>query len=98
MSRKLKITRSSGNIFADIGFDKDEAENLKLRAELMMRIEDCCLKSGARQAAMAKVLGLTAPRLNALLKGKIGLFSLDALVNIATRAGLSVRLLVKKAA
>ena len=98
MSKKLKITRGSGNIFADIGFDKDEAENLKLRAELMMRIEDCCQKSDVPQAAMAEALGLTAPRLNALLKGKIGLFSLDALVNIATRAGLSVRLLVKKAA
>ena len=98
MTRKLKITRGSGNVFADIGFDKDEAENLKLRAELMMRIEDCCQKSGATQAAMAEALGLTTPRLNALLKGKIALFSLDALVNIATRAGLSVRLLVKKAA
>ena len=98
MTRKLKITRGSGNIFADIAFDKDEAENLKLRAELMMRIEDCCRKCGAPQAMMAEALGLTTPRLNALLKGKIGLFSLDALVNIATRAGLSVRLLVKKAA
>lgn len=46
MSKKLKITRSSGNIFADIGFDKDEAENLKPRVELMMCIEDCCQKSG----------------------------------------------------
>ena len=98
MTRKLKITRGSGNVFADIGFDSYEAENLKLRAELMMRIEDCCRESGAPQAAMAEVLGLTPPRLNALLKGKIGLFSLDALVNIATRAGLRVRLLVKKAA
>ena len=44
---------------------------------------------------MAEALGLTTARLNALLKDKIGLFSLDALVNIATRAGLSVRLLVK---
>lgn len=98
MSKKLKITRSSGNIFADIGFDKDEAENLKLRAELMMRIEDRFRESGVPQAAMAEALGLTTPRFNALLKGKIGLFSLDALVNIATRAGLSVRLLVKEAA
>ena len=98
MTKKLKITRGSGNIFADIGFDKEEAENLKLRAELMMRIEDCCRNSGAPQAMMADALGLTTPRLNALLKGKIGLFSLDALVNIATRAGLSVRLLVKEAA
>lgn len=98
MSRKLKVTRRSGNVFADIGFAKGEAENLKLRAELMMRIEDCCRKSGAPQAAMAESLGLTPSRFNALLKGKIGLFSLGALVNIATRAGLSVRLLVKKAA
>ena len=98
MSGKLKITRGSGNVFLDIGFDKDEAENLKLRAELMMRIEDYYEKSGMTQAKASKVLGLTTPRFNALLKGKITLFSLDALVNIATRAGLSVRLLVKKAA
>lgn len=98
MSGKLKITRGSGNVFLDIGFGKDEAENLKLRAELMMRIEDFYVKSGMTQAKASKVLGLTTPRFNALLKGKITLFSLDALVNIATRAGLSVRLLVKKAA
>ena len=98
MSERLKITRGSGNVFRDIGFDKDEAENLKLRAELMMRIEDFYEKSGMTQAQAAKILGLTTPRFNALLKGKITLFSLDALVNIATRAGLTVRLLVKKAA
>ena len=98
MTKELKITRGSGNVFADIGFDKEVAENLKMRAELMMRIEECRQNSGAPQAVMAEALGLTTPRLNALLKGKIGLFSLDALVNIATRAGLSVRLLVKRAA
>ena len=98
MSEKLKITPGSGNVFLDLGFDKDEADNLKLRSELMMRIEDYYKKGGMTQAKTAKRLGLTTPRLNALLKGKIGLFSLDALVNIATRAGLSVRLVVKKAA
>ena len=50
------------------------------------------------QAAAAKALGITQPRLNALLKGKIGQFSLDALVNIAARAGMNVRLVVRKAA
>lgn len=98
MSEKLKITRGSGNVFRDIGFDKDEAENLKLRAELMMRIEDYYEKSGTTQAQAARALGLTTPRFNALLKGKINLFSLDALVNIATQTGLTVRLSVKKAA
>jgi predicted XRE-type DNA-binding protein len=98
MGRKLKMTRGSGNVFTDLGFDKAEAENLKLRAELMMRIEDYYRKSGMTQSEAAAALGLTQPRLNALLKGKIGLFSLDALVNVASRAGLNVRLVVRKAA
>jgi len=98
MKGKVKLTRGSGNVFLDLGFDKAEAGNLKLRSELMMRIDDFYRESGMTQAAAAKALGLTQPRLNALLKGKIGLFSLDALVNIATRAGLNVRLVVKKAA
>jgi predicted XRE-type DNA-binding protein len=50
------------------------------------------------QGECAKLLGLTQPRLNALLKGRLGQFSLDALVNIASRAGLNVRPVVKKAA
>lgn len=98
MTEKLKMERGSGNIFIDIGFGKAEAENLKLRSGLMISIIQYYRKSGLTQAAAAKALGLTQPRLNALLKGKIGLFSLDALVTIASKAGLSVRLVVKKAA
>lgn len=98
MTAKLKYVRGSSNIFVDLGFDKAEAENLKLRSDLMIRIVQFHRKSGHTQAAAAKALGLTQPRLNALLKGKIGLFSLDALVNIASRAGLNVRLVIKKAA
>jgi predicted XRE-type DNA-binding protein len=98
MTGKLKYVRGSDNIFVDLGFDKAEAENLKLRSELLMKIDDFYRRSGMTQAAAAKALGLTQPRLNALLKGKIGQFSLDALVNIASRAGLNVRLVVKKAA
>jgi len=98
MTEKLKRVRGSGNVFRDLGFGKAEAESLKLRAELMMRIDDAYRGSGMTQAEAARVLGLTQPRLNALLKGRIGLFSLDALVDIAARAGLDVRLVVKKAA
>jgi predicted XRE-type DNA-binding protein len=98
MAEKLKYVRGSGNIFVDLGFAKAEAENLKMRADLMIRIVQFYQKSGMTQAAAAKALGLTQPRLNALLRGKIGQFSLDALVNIASRAGLNVRLVVKKAA
>ena len=98
MAEKLKYVRGSDNIFIDLGFAKAEAENLKMRSDLIIRIIEWYRKSGLTQAAAAKALGVTQPRLNALLKGKIGLFSLDALVNIASRAGLAVRLVVRKAA
>ena len=95
---KVKITRGSGNVFLDLGFSRPEAENLKIRADLMIRIVQFYRKSGMTQAGAAKALGITQPRLNALLKGKIRLFSLDALVNIASRAGMNVRLVVKEPA
>ena len=98
MTERLKIEHGSGNVFRDIGFSPEEAQNLHLRSSLMTRIEDYYQKSGATQATAAKVLGLTTSRFNALLKGKINLFSLDALVNIAVRAGLRIELRVKKAA
>jgi predicted XRE-type DNA-binding protein len=98
MKEKIRITRGSGNVFLDLGFSKAEAENLRLRSELMRRIDAYFRQSGMTQAAAAKTLGLTQPRFNALLKGRLGQFSLDALVNIASRAGLNVRLVIKKAA
>jgi predicted XRE-type DNA-binding protein len=64
----------------------------------MRQISAYCRGSGKTHAAAAKSLGLTQPRLNSLLRGRIGLFSLDALVGMATSAGMSVRLVVKKAA
>ena len=98
MTEKLKITHGSGNVFLDIGFSKAEAENLKLRAELMMRIEDFYRKSKMTQGAVARALGVGQPRLNDLLRGKIDKFSLDALVNMLGHAGMRVELRVKKAA
>lgn len=98
MARKLKFTRGSDNIFADLGFPPGEAENLRMRSDLMIEIEKFFRRSGLTQAQAARKLGITQPRLNALLKSRIEQFSLDALVEIASRAGLSVRLVVKKAA
>lgn len=98
MNERVKIRRGSGNVFRDLGFGEQESQNLLLRSELILCIEDFVKRSGLTQKAAAKQLHLTQPRLNALLKGKIELFSLDALVNIATYAGLRVELKVKKAA
>ena len=97
-NERLKIRRGSGNVFRDLGFGELESQNLLLRADLILRIEEFVRRSGLTQAAAAKRLQLTQPRLNALLKGKIELFSLDALVNVATCAGLRVELKISRAA
>jgi phage-related protein/predicted XRE-type DNA-binding protein len=94
MTKRVKMVRGSRNVFRDLGFREPEARNLALRSEIMIRIEEFVERSGMTQARAAARLGLTQPRLNALLKGKIDQFSLDALVNAATRAGLQVDLLV----
>lgn len=96
MKEKLKITRGSGNVFLDVGFPPGEAENLLLRAQLMSQVRDAVRGMSQREAA--KRFGVTQPRLNDLLRGKIDKFSLDALVNMLARAGLRVELRVKKAA
>jgi len=98
MTEKLKMKRGSGNVFRDIGFPPEEAQNLLLRSDLMTRIERHVKASGLSQKDAAVSLGVTQPRLNDLLKGKIEKFSLDALVNMLGHAGMRVALTVKKAA
>ena len=98
MKEKLKIERSGGNVFADVGFAPDEAQNLQLRSELMTRIERYVNSSGQSQTKTAQALGVTQPRLNDLMRGKIDKFSLDALVNMLGHAGMRVEMRVKKAA
>ena len=98
MTGKLKMTRGKANVYRDLGFPPQEAHNLLLRSDLMTRIERYVGASGLKQKDAAALLGVTQPRLNDLMKGKIEKFSLDALVNMLGRAGMRVELSVKKAA
>ncbi len=68
-----------------------EAANLKARADLMRQITEIVKESGWTQAEAARQCGITQPRMNDLLRGRISRFSLDALVNIATAIGRRVR-------
>ena len=98
MTERLKIECGSGNVFLDIGFSPEEAQNLHLRSALMTRVEQFVKRSGVTQTEAARALGITQPRLNDLLRGKIDKFSLDALVNMLGHAGMRIELRVKKAA
>ena len=67
------------------------AANMKARADLMIALRETIEGWGLNQTAAAKRIGLTQPRLNDLLRGRITKFSLDALMKLAGRVGLSVR-------
>ena len=72
----------------------EAAENMKLRSVLMMALKGQIARSGLSQAQAAKLLGVTQPRVSDLMRGKINLFALDALVNMATTAGLRIEMRV----
>ena len=92
---ELKITKGSANVFEDLGFTAQESQNLLLRSQTMVALVQWFEASGMTQAQAAKSLDITQPRFNQLLKGKIGIFSLDALVNMATSAGMRVGLSIR---
>ena len=75
-----------------------EAENMRLRSSLMMALKEHIARSGMSQSQAAKLFGVTQPRVSDLTRGKINLFGLDALVNMATTAGLHVEMRVREAA
>lgn len=75
----------------------EEAANLRTRSELMMQIGAIIKENGWKQAEAAKRCGVTQPRINDLVRGRISRFSIDALVNIATALGRRVHLALKAA-
>jgi len=75
-----------------------EAAHMKMRSDLMIAIQDVVAGRGLTQADAARRLAVTQPRLNDLLRGQIGKFSLDALVALAARAGLALRIEISRPA
>ena len=97
VSRETKIIRGRGNVFADLGFSPAEARNLRLRSQMMTALRKFIEEEGLTQAEAAKRLNVTQPRISDLTRGKISRFSLDALVNMLTDAGLEVDFRIKPA-
>ena len=75
----------------------EDAENMKLRSILMTALQNHLASSEMSQAQAAKLFGVTQPRVSDLVRGKINLFGLDALVNMAIAAGLHVEMRVHEA-
>jgi predicted XRE-type DNA-binding protein len=91
----VRVTPSTGNVFRDLGFSKEESEHLLVRADLLIQVQKAIMSRGLKQAECAKVLRVTQPRVSDLLRGRIDLFSTDALIDMLARLGVGVRLVVK---
>jgi len=88
--QRPQVSKSTGNVFADLGFDRDEAEHLRIRSALMATLRRTLQEKELTQAAAAAVFEVSQPRVSDLVRGKIDLFSIDALVDMLARVGVRV--------
>ncbi len=86
----MRATKGNENVFIDCGFPPAEAENLRIRAKMMMALTGYIQARKLTQSRAAKIMGVSQPRISDLVRGKIGLFTIDTLVNMVTSAGLKV--------
>jgi len=86
------------NVFDALSETPAEAANMKARSELLSAVKGRVRSWDVSQEAAAARLGITRPRLNDLLRGKMAKFSLDALVNLAVASGLSLEIRIGEAA
>ena len=91
-------TEMFDDVFDDLANTSAEAANMKMRADLLAALIARVKSWEVPQGVAAKRLAITRPRLNDLLRGKLGKFSLDALVNLAAGAGLILEIRIGAAA
>lgn len=87
---KHEFTRSSGNVFKDVGFDALEAKSLKFRSHIMTMLMHYIQYEGFTQKEAARRLGVSQPRISNLMHGKIDLFSTGMLIDMIERAGFPI--------
>ena len=91
----VRVTPSTGNVFRDLGFSKEESEHLLVRADLLIQVQKAITSRRLKQTEAAKVLRVTQPRVSDVLRGRIDLFSTDALIDMLASLGVGVRLVVR---
>lgn len=88
-----RVTKGSGNVFRDLGLP--EADLLQAKADLVHRISVLIEKRRLTQIQAAEVLGITQPKISALLRGRLDGFSMDRLVRFLNSLGQDVRISVQ---
>ena len=88
---KREITKSSGNVFVDLGFDPAEAAVLQMRSNLMSDLRLYIEKHKLTQSQSAKRLGIAQSRVSDLVRRKWDKFSLEMLITLEARLGRTIR-------
>ena len=88
---KKSTTKSSGNVFVDLGFEPAEAAVLEMRANLIADLRSYIQKNKLTQVEAAKRLGIGQSRVSDLVRGKWEKFSLEMLITLEARIGRTVR-------
>ena len=91
-----KARRSSGKVFLDVGLPQHEAQALRVRSDLMIELIGIVRSRKLAPAAASKLLGMSQPRVSDLMTGKMDRFSIDALVEMLSRAGRRVEIAMKR--
>ncbi|MBI5526025.1 MAG: XRE family transcriptional regulator [Deltaproteobacteria bacterium] len=95
--RAITRKKSTGNVFSDLGFGREETGNFRIRATLMAEVEKHIRRRGLSPAEAAREMGVTQPRISDLMRGKIDVFSVDTLITMLTTLGLKVTVTVNRA-
>jgi predicted XRE-type DNA-binding protein len=93
---RIRMEKSSGNVFLDMGIPRGEAVNLQIRSDMMIQLEQIIKKRGLTQSAAAKILGVTQPRVSDLVRGNIAVFSIESLIEMLDRFDVVVSLTTKQ--
>lgn len=94
----MSTTPKFASVWDAIEDTPQQAAGMRARSELMMAIQAWVKTSGTTQAECARLLGITQPRMSDLMRGKITLFGLESLLDMATAAGLEPHVTVKQPA
>jgi predicted XRE-type DNA-binding protein len=95
MKKEPLFERSSGNVFADIGFSPAEVEELNAKSALIRAISDTIKQRKLTQVKAAKLCGIDQPTLSKVLRGRVESITIDRLAGFLTALGRSVEIRVK---
>jgi predicted XRE-type DNA-binding protein len=93
--KHVQRSRRSGNVFRALGFSANEADHLRIRSELMAKVQKVIMARGLKQAEAAEFLGVTQPRVSDLMRGRIDLFNVETLIDMLAKLGVRTKLVLQ---